>query len=249
MPVPLSTNNITCQAYKQASDIPSQYLDLLASDAQKSNIIYPYIEKMRAQESEGRVTNDNLWLVFLSYADPTSNPTVDFIVTVTEGLLGAYPIFIYHARPFSSLSSAFVTPRVRAIALELFRRVPVPRVFSVFAAEPVTRAFASAWTERTGVNIENTDGKISAEYYAALLTFCDRRSFRDRQMSVHASLGFNIRRADPSDLLAVAELCYGFAASSVSHFILAMCIKPNTICAGPFHLILYGRYDRGTGVH
>jgi hypothetical protein len=107
---------------------------------------------------------------------------------------------------------------MEVVARELSSHVSPQRVFSVFAAEPVTRAFANAWRDITGVGIARgrDESETAAEYYAALLTYCDKESFKDRRLTINPNLQYDIRPACMADLPVVADLCYGFAALSVS---------------------------------
>jgi hypothetical protein len=234
MPIAVPSNNISVATYTRAVDIPERITTLLASDQRNTNIIYPFIVKTRDSEEQGHVVQGNLWLVFSSYPNSRSDPVVDFIVAVTTGPLGDYPAFIYHARPLAALTPSFLDSRVKAIADTLAQRISHRRLFSVFAVEPVTRAFVAAWTARTGIQIADAHVKKAAEYYAALLSFCDRRSFRYRSMTMHPYLAYDIRRAVEEDIPIVARLCYEFAQGSVSRLSLPYPICPLNAKQEPF---------------
>jgi hypothetical protein len=218
MPIALPSNNIRVVAYTQAKDLPPAAMVTLKADQRNANIILPYILSEINAERQGRTSKENVWLVVSSYPNSRSDSVIDFIVAATNGALGKYPLFIYHARPFATLTAAFLEPRIKAITSTLSSCVPLSRVFSVFAVESVTRAFVSTWTKANGIKTADAHIKGASEYYAALLTPCDRRSFRNRSITMHPSLNFNIRRATREDIPIVAQLCYEFAAVSVSQF-------------------------------
>lgn len=216
MPIAVSTNNIDIVTYTKAGDIPNVVVDLLQADDRNANIILPFILEKRTAERQGHAAVGNLWLVVSTYPDSRSDPVIDFIVAATNGALGEYPIFIYHTRPLVAFGPAYLGPRMKVITQTLVARLPYSRVFSVFAVEPVTRAFVSTWTKTTGINVADAHIKDAAEYYSALLTPCDRRSFRNRSVTMHPIWNFNVRRATREDIPIVARLCYEFAQGSVS---------------------------------
>jgi hypothetical protein len=95
----------------------------------------------------------------------------------------------------------------------LHSAVGVSRVFSVFAPDPVTEMFTDLWVDLTGVDF------VRDPYYHAIFSVCTRRTHIDRSITIHPSLKYDIRPAVESDIAKVAELCYGFALGSVSHFV------------------------------
>lgn len=201
--------------YTTATSIPQDVVDYLEHDAQNSNILLPHLLKTRNLEAQG-IYGENAWIVSTSYPDSLSQPVIDFVLSCTTGSLGNYPIFIYHAQSLATLNPSYLIPRMLSLAERLGEAVPTARVFSVFAVEPVARAFADAWTNLKGVSVAHTDVKanLTHEYYAALLTYCNSRSFRPRQQSTHPTYQFDMRPAVIQDIPEVAELCYGFAAES-----------------------------------
>lgn len=205
-------NNVV---YTSAGSIPRDVVDHLECNAQNSNILLPQIYKARAEEARG-IFKDNLWIISTSYLDSLSPPVIDFVLACTNGPIGTYPVFIYHAQPLNYLTPAYLIPRITELANTLAESISTERVFSVFAVDPVARSFADAWMAMTGISVAQSDIKsnLTHEYYAALLTYCDPRSFRPRQQSTHPTITYDIRPAVPADIPEVAELCFGFAAES-----------------------------------
>ena len=85
-------------------------------------------------------------------------------------------------------------------------------MYSVFAPEPISRLFVEAWTRLTGVE------SYAEPYYAANFTFCTKRSFINRQVSVHPATTYEIRLAEPGDINEIADLCFEFAEDAVSYY-------------------------------
>lgn len=125
--------------------------------------------------------------------------------------MGKYPIFIFSPHAYHRLNDDFVYPRISRVVPALLAAVSVGRVYSIFAPESVATTFAELWTKHTSVSMDR-----EPKYYAALLTFCTRRSFINRQMTMNPELIYEIRPAVEDDILEAAELCYGFAAEAVS---------------------------------
>ena len=197
------------ETFTSASAISDNVWEALKAKPRDSNIILPHALKSLAEEKSGELPVSNqVWIACSSY-----NPrTVDLVLSCTEGPMGSYPIFIFSTRPFASLTHEYLLPRLVALARKLREAVPIKRVYSVFAPEPITQLFASLWTEATGV-----EGYTDEPYYAAKLSYCTKRSIVNRQTIVHADLVYDLRPAINDDILDVAELCYDFAAASVSY--------------------------------
>lgn len=64
----------------------------------------------------------------------------------------------------------------------------------------------------TGIALDN-----EAEYYAAKISFCTKRTFRPRQSSLFPDIEYDLRPAREEDTIQAAELCHGFASESVRH--------------------------------
>ncbi|KAF9067345.1 hypothetical protein BDP27DRAFT_1403911 [Rhodocollybia butyracea] len=103
----------------------------------------------------------------------------------------------------------FLVPRLQSLMLAIQKFVPRSRVYSVFAPEPVAELFARLWSDSTGI------WHYPEPYYAAQLSFCTQRSFKNRQATtMREGSHYNLRPAIPSDLLAVAKLCLEFSQGS-----------------------------------
>jgi ribosomal protein S18 acetylase RimI-like enzyme len=178
----------------------------LEARARESNIIYPHALDLKSKEENGEAVLPNqLWITCW-----TRNPrghSLDFVLSCTSHLLGDYPIFIYCNHLASSLTDAFVRPRVQALALALSGQVPPTRVFSIFSLKSVTDAFVDEWTALTGVAPILDD-----PYYLATSSFCSRESFKGARQPLE--LGHVMRRATMDDLEECATLCREFADTS-----------------------------------
>ena len=123
--------------------------------------------------------------------------------------MGSYPIFIFVNTSTRHLSPEWLRSRLDVLIQRLLDQVDASRVFSVFAPEMVTHEFAQLWTYRTGI------GSYREPYYAAKLTYCTPATITRRRMTIFPDLGYVPRLAEERDLRVVAELCRGFAATSV----------------------------------
>lgn len=97
---------------------------------------------------------------------------------------------------------------MRLLAAELLRRVPVTRVYSVFAPAPITKTFVRVWQSLTGA------APIKEPYYAALFSVCTADTFRARKQATGHEQASTIRKAEPADIPKIAQLCKGFASTS-----------------------------------
>ncbi|KAJ3995486.1 hypothetical protein F5050DRAFT_1766786 [Lentinula boryana] len=196
--------------YNIASRIPSYVFSKLEQISIRTNVVLPLLEKAISIERSGEIVdNDNLW-ISCSSVDLNGNRSLDLFLSCTESEMGKYPIFIVATVPFSYLTNQFLAPRVYNLILAIKRAgIPLQRVYSIFAPEPIAQLFAEIWTKFTGV------AHYEPPYYAAMLSFCTRSSLRNRQAKrMHGSVRYNLRTASMSDLEAVAALCYRFSAES-----------------------------------
>lgn len=232
-------NHSETAIFRSASGLPDHVVRHLLNDQRNSNIILPYILNQRKAASS---TEHDVWVVS-STTQPNGAPVLNFVAALTKGSVDFLPLFIYHGRPLEELSPTFLQDRMEEMAQALFNdaHVPVERMFSVFAAEPVTRAFVYAWTKLTGVKEDAGDEDVSSEYYAALLTYCDKQSFKRRAMTVDPDRQYTIRRATMEDLAQVSTLCHDFAALSVSHVILFRYLVRSSNSDFRRHLLLQRR--------
>lgn len=121
----------------------------------EANIILPLLEKLAAQQSrktekaEGwarwvdpphspdTATVPNLWLVIRTHPPAglagSCQGNVDFVLSCTNGSMGAYPIFIWAARPVRTMAKEFVHLRMTLLVRHLYQSLPsTKRVYSVF---------------------------------------------------------------------------------------------------------------------
>ena len=181
--------------------------------------MYPVAKKLLDLESSGDVPTDSLWLTCSTNHNSATDPTLDFVLSVTPGPQGGYPVFICTPLPLDQLKPDYILPRMGQMVEALCASVPLERVYSVFAPSPITHAFAEAWTRLTGVELDS-----DPEYYSAKLTHCDSKSFRNRRSTQPLDRSYIMRPAVLADIPAAAELCHGFAAVSVS-LIFSLCPK------------------------
>lgn len=205
--MPSVTTKQSTSVFYSASALPSDVWSTFKSNPRNSNIIYAHALKA-AQRQHDELSNDDLWIVCRS-DDDLENP-LDFVLSCTRGPLGNYPIFIFCALPAIQHEVSFLVPRVRHLANVLHKLVPLDRVYSVFALDVVTRIFAEAWYRLTKVQWD------PEPYYAAKITFCTKRTLRVRQFTTLPDVSYDLRLAVTADTYAVAKLCHGFAAESVS---------------------------------
>ncbi|KAJ7647819.1 hypothetical protein FB45DRAFT_209699 [Roridomyces roridus] len=201
MPAP-TTNDIYTKTYGSASALPANVWAALRSNPQNSNTILPIATKSLAREQETGTSRDQCWIVVHSHE------TIDFVLSVTNGEVGKYPIFVFTTHPIHRLTNDFLFPRLTRLADEMARVLPVERVYSIFAPDVVTKMLVEIWSSLTGVAF------YPDPYYHAKLSYCTKRSFVNRQMTTFPGLVYELRPAVETDLHAVAELCYLFAEDS-----------------------------------
>lgn len=205
----ISSSLIHAEVYNSASAIPDDVWDCLRSNPLTSNILYPYATKALDLEvnRRARPSESNFWIV--SYSMSRGSGSVDFVLSCTDGPLGTYPIFIW-SYPGQSLRGEDLSPRIGCLIQKLLQRAGPHRVYSVFSVEPVSRMFAHLWTRTTGISI------IREPYYAAKLTWCSRETLTNSRCPTPPDVMINLRVAEERDVTQVAELCRGFASTSVS---------------------------------
>ncbi|KAI0045196.1 hypothetical protein FA95DRAFT_1495778 [Auriscalpium vulgare] len=203
MPIPTSQHVVNI--YKHASVLPQSVWDVLRQDERRANIMYPHALKSLHTEGGEDV---QLWMTCSTFHTLDTHPTLDLILSCTEGPFGSYPIFILPTAPFDALTHDYLYPRVGQLVRALLPVVGPQRVFSIFAPEPVTKLFARYWSQLTGI------AAYEQPYYAAKHTYCTRETFVDRCLSIFPDLSYLPRLATESDISAVAELCFGFSSTS-----------------------------------
>ena len=208
--MPVTTSKHILQSYSTPSALPPFVWDFFAKNQQHSNVMLPVAKNLLERESNGDVPTDSLWLTCSTTHNSATDPTLDFVVAVTPGPQGAYPVFICTPLPVDQLRTEYILPRVEQTVEALCASVPLERVYSVFAPAAITQAFVEAWTRRTGIELE-----ADPEYYSAKLTHCTYNTFRNRRPTLPVDRSYIMRPAVPADIPAAAELCHGFAAVSV----------------------------------
>lgn len=201
-------SSLEINVYDLPSAIPLEIWEALRSNAVRTNVVLPLAEKALSKESSRVVDEDQLWISCVS-KDFEGRRIVDFVLSCSKSEMGEYPIFVVATVPSSQLTDDFITPRIHSLILAMQSYIPPERVYSVFAPEPVAILFAELWTEISGISHYETS------YYAAKLSYCNRRSFRNRQATEAAGgRTYKLRPAVSSDVDAVARLCLGFAQGS-----------------------------------
>ncbi|KLO10444.1 acyl-CoA N-acyltransferase [Schizopora paradoxa] len=204
MPVPVPNPSIVCETFRKASEIPTRVWDAMRKDP-RSNIILPTADKSLLNERKSlSLSNDECWIV----CSTTSSRQPDFVLTVTNGAIDTYPIFLWTPRAAKELTNAFLAPRIQKLVWELRKQVKDSRVFSVFALDAVTNAFAECWSIETGIDV------VREPYYHANYSYCDRASLAAEGRDNKADADTILRRATLSDLDQTSELCRSFAAES-----------------------------------
>ncbi|CAE6367957.1 hypothetical protein BN14_08905 [Rhizoctonia solani AG-1 IB] len=224
MPSRASTLNLQVLLHPTATDFLNATEHILEKHGLTSNIILPFAIKARKNErlptSNARGTAywsappaalpsqmpKQFWMTQWTVRGAGSVPTLDFVLAITEGQLGAYPVFFWSPHQSIEMSSAFLFPRIQAIVARLCRTIPAERVFSIFGQEPVVNAFTNVWTQATGKIPE------PEAFYAAKFSYCSRKHL---QPPPQLPAGHELRLATIADLDQCAQLCKEFADDSV----------------------------------
>jgi len=150
--------------------------------------------------------DDTFWLTVWSSDNVSSAQTLDIVLSCVNSTLGNYPIFLWTPHSASSLSNAWLAPRITELVDYMFTYVPPERIFSVFGMSALAKMFARHWSEVTGFRIEDEP------FYSAYFTFCTPLTFQDSLD--HLPTGHTLRRATYADINGVAQLCKQFADDS-----------------------------------
>ncbi|KAF8531271.1 hypothetical protein JB92DRAFT_2825217 [Gautieria morchelliformis] len=203
-PAHTSALGIYLSTYTSARSLPRHVWTALQENERAANVILPHaLASICKEDIPGQ-----LWITCETALTPNAEPQLEFILSCVKWQMGTYPIFIVSTLPTSSLTPAFLAPRVAMLAAELQVWVPSSRVYSIFAPAPLTKAFSQAWSNVTGVELEDQP------YYAARFTNCSRRTFVDRSLTLLPDCVYNLRLACEDDIPAVAALCKGFASDA-----------------------------------
>ncbi|KAF8527412.1 hypothetical protein BU17DRAFT_61565 [Hysterangium stoloniferum] len=203
-PVRASTRGIYISTYTSARSIPLSVWTTLQENERAANVILPHaLASLDKEDVPGQ-----LWITCKTALTPDAEPELEFILSCSEWHMGTYPIFIISTLPTSCLAPAFLAPRVAMLTAELQACIPTERAYSIFAPAPLAKAFAQAWSNVTGVELEDHP------YYAARFSHCSRKTFVDRSQTLPYDCTYNLRLACEGDIPHVAELCKGFASDS-----------------------------------
>jgi hypothetical protein len=223
------SREFTIRTFVSASSIPPDVWECFKTFPQNSNILYPHALKRRAAERNGQASiGTEFWMVYWSNQP---FPTIDLVLSCTDGPLGTYPIIIFTPHEPERLYEAFIRPRITRLIYALDQQVLRHRVYSVFAPEEITKVFAKVWSAHTGIAIEKEP------YYAALITYCTRATFRNRRTTIDPDFVYDLRLAEETDIPAAAELCYGFAETSVCTFLQMHSTEELTPHSGTIYII------------
>ena len=185
--------------YYQASDIPAPVIETLRSHGCNANTILPQIEKSRRHAPNGQ----QLWIVY------ASDRKVEYVLAVTEGVIDAYPVFIFTTKSVSSLAGRSFVNQMNELAVELRKNIDDHRAYSVFALKPISTTFCKIWADLTRIPV------VKNPYYEALISYCTRETLKVSKRPP-AGHEYDMRLAKMSDLGMVANLCKGFSDECVS---------------------------------
>lgn len=210
MPAPVrrSTVDVVVAAHSSALDIPAAVWNVWRRNETQANVMLPNALTAYERELSGvPATPGQFWISLSAVHDGAV--AVEMVLSCTEWAMGTYPVFIFcNPAVTDSMPVAALNARVSMLAAELRARVPVERVYSIFAPARVTKAFARIWTNITGAQVE------SEPYYSAVFTYCTRQTITRRRQTLVQDRRYTLRRADEADMAAVAVLCKGFASTS-----------------------------------
>nr|GAT51533.1 predicted protein [Mycena chlorophos] len=189
--------------YFSATAIPGDVWDALHADPRAANVILPIAQKQLTRQTDPS-KRGQCWIAVFSFGK------VDFVLSVTNGDNGQYPVFIFTPHRPHLRTREFLHPRLLRLAEALHASMPVKRIYSVFAPDEIAYPFVACWTHLTGVQA------LRDPYYHAWSSYCSRQTFVSpkRQDTVVPGVIFQLRPAVESDLSGVAELCYLFAKES-----------------------------------
>ncbi|KAG6897740.1 hypothetical protein C0992_011668 [Termitomyces sp. T32_za158] len=198
--MPSLPSDISIQLFTQAKQLPPTVWRTLQDHPRPANIILPQALKAKEEGSKDAAAS-NLWIIC------STDSNIEFILSVTNGPLGAYPIFIVTTLPFEHLTDEHIRPCIRSLVFALAQAAPTSRVYSIFSVEPVTLIFADEWTQHTGIAL--ADNHV---YYAAKISHCTIKTLRP--LSVIEAQENVLRPAVREDIEEIGDLCYHFASTS-----------------------------------
>lgn len=202
--------DFTTTTVRSAKELPRAVWDAFEKSPQSANIMYAHA-KQAAQYPSTR-QSENLWIVGWNMTHSRrKSPEVAFVLSCTTHSLGKYPVFIFTPLSRNILVDDFVRPRILQIVRALREHAPPERVFSIFALDVLTHLFADLWTAETGVRLA-----ANPVYYHSALMYCDRSTFRSRELPLLPDAVITLRLAVDADVKKTAALCRGFSETSVS---------------------------------
>ncbi|KAG8744638.1 hypothetical protein FRC10_009671 [Ceratobasidium sp. 414] len=223
MPARAATLNLQVLVHHTATDFLDATEHILEKHELTSNIIYPCAIKARTYErlpvSAARGAaywsaprpatakpSRQFWITQWTVRSAATAPTLDFVVAVTNGQFGGYPVFIWSPHSSGDMTPYFLSPRIQTIVSHLQWAGPAERVFSVFGQDPVVEAFTNMWSQTTSKLPE------PEVFYAAKFSFCTAKTLLPAPTPI---TGHSLRLATRADLDQCAQLCKEFADDSV----------------------------------
>ncbi|KAG6885038.1 hypothetical protein C0993_006365 [Termitomyces sp. T159_Od127] len=194
--MPGLASDISTQVFNQARQLPPEVWKTLQNYPRPANVILPQALEARSQD-----VAESLWIVC------STKSYIEFILSVTNGPMGAYPVFIVTTLPFELLTDEYIRPCIRSLVVALARAAHTSRVYSIFSVEPVARIFADEWTGHTGIALAE-----NPIYYDARITYCTLRTLQPPP--INEAQGCIRRPAVRKDIEEIGELCYQFASTS-----------------------------------
>lgn len=205
------TDGVQIDVYDAAHRVPSHVFNALNRHERTANCVLPTLLKSRFLESQGQAPPQKQVWVVCSSKNGDGTTTLEFVLSVTEGYIDSYPVFLFTTLSSFQMTPDFLQRRMEQMARALSRFVPVQRVYAVYGPDLLARAFAWNWTSITGVQ-----NLAEAPYYASKISYCTRETFKNNTVPLRADLTSEIRPANGDDLYDVMKCCFGFAADSVS---------------------------------
>jgi hypothetical protein len=184
----------------------------------RGHVVGPPTANTTSRRMTANGNNEPFWLTVWSSPSPFIPPTLDIVLSCVNWTLGDYPIFLWTPKNATSLSPAWMTPRIELLAEHLLDIVPPCRVFSIFGMTQLVKSFTRHWSELVRCPIE------PEPFYAAFYSFCNRETFKESHDPF--SRGDSIRRANMEDHSQVAQLCKEFADDSVRARIIPIFVVP-----------------------
>lgn len=148
---PSHTGMIEITRYDSPIDLLRDAGSALYGREKEANVVLPVVEKLLQRNKTNSLAHaplddtqqlsaspnvPNLWLVLRTQppsGTSSCHGTIDFVLSCTNGSMGAYPIFVWAARPVRTMTNDFIQVRMAFLAKHLFYNLPsTKRVFSVF---------------------------------------------------------------------------------------------------------------------